>query len=89
MEASDQTHASENEGSDHVATRELRYLLAREIGERFQLIDKLTVMLFDTSLNHRWAEEGRKRNSYRLSPFLPRLTPPSLFLSLSLFFCFQ
>ena len=85
MEASDQTHASESEGSDHVATRELRYLLAREIGERFQLIDKLTVMLFDTSLNHRWAEEGRKRNSYRLSPFLPRLSPPLFFLSLSLF----
>ena len=46
MEASDQTHASENEGSDHVATRELRYLLAREIGERFQLIDKLTFFTF-------------------------------------------
>ena len=43
---------------DHVATRELRYFLAREIGERFHLIDELTFLLFDTSLNHGWAEEG-------------------------------
>ena len=59
MEASDQTRAIANMQSDHVATRELRYFLAREIGERFQLIDKLTFLLFDTSLNHRWAEEVR------------------------------
>ena len=59
MEASDQKRATTNMQSDHVATRELRYFLAREIGERFHLIDKLTFLLFDTSLNHGWAEEGR------------------------------
>ena len=46
MEASDQTRAIANMQSDHVATRELRYFLAREIGERFQLIDKLTFFTF-------------------------------------------
>ena len=35
--------------SDHVANLELRYFLTQEIGERFQLIDKLTFILFDTS----------------------------------------
>ena len=59
MEASDRTHASENMQSDHVATRELRYFLAREIGECFHLIDELTFLLFDTSLNHGLVEEGR------------------------------
>ena len=59
MEARDRTHASENMQSDHVATSKLRYFLAREIGERFQLIDKLTFLLLGTSLNHGWAEEGR------------------------------
>ena len=53
--------ASENEGSDHVATRELCYLLMQEIGERFELIDKLTFILFNTSLNHGRAEEGGKK----------------------------
>ena len=51
--------ALEHMQSDHVATRELRYFLTREIGECFQLIDNLTFLLFDTSLNHRWTEEGR------------------------------
>lgn len=48
-----------NMQSDHADTRELRYVLVREIGECFQLIDKLTFLLFDTSLNHGRAEEGR------------------------------
>ena len=67
MEASDQKRAIANMQSDHVATRKLRYVLVREIGECFQLIDKLTFLLFDTSLNHGWAEESRLRISYRLS----------------------
>ena len=29
------------------------------IEELFQEIDKLAFLLFDTSLNQRWAEEGR------------------------------
>ena len=45
--------------SDHVATRELRYFLTGEVGERFNLIDKLTFLLLDTSPNHAWAEEDR------------------------------
>ena len=74
MEASYRTHASENEreknegGLWRVAAGQIInkslplancYFLAREIGERFQLIDKLTFLLFDTSLNNGWAEEGR------------------------------
>ena len=64
MEASDRTHASKNRviantQSDHFATRELCYFFAQEIGEHFHLIDELTFLLFDTSLNHGWVEEGR------------------------------
>ena len=59
MEASDRTHASENMQSDHAATRELHYFLARETGERVKLIGKMTFSIFDTSLNHGWVEEGR------------------------------
>ena len=38
--------------SHYVATREFRYFLARAIRKRFRLIEKLTFLLFDTSLNH-------------------------------------
>ena len=63
MGASDRTHASENMHSGHyVASHELRYFLAREIRERFRLIDKLTFLLFDTSLNHGVGGRGSLKN---------------------------
>ena len=79
MGASDRTHASENERSQtcipvtghYVATRELRYFLAREIRERFRLIDKLTFLLFDTSLNQGVGGRGSLKN------FLQALSLPS------------
>ena len=78
MGASDRTHASENERSQtciqvtgYVATRELRYFLAREIRERFRLIDKLTFLLFDTLLNHGVGGRGLLKN------FLQALSLPS------------
>ena len=55
----------------YVATRELRYFLAREIRERFRLIDKLTFLLFDTSLNHGVGGSGSLKN------FLQALSLPS------------
>ena len=45
-----------NMQSDHAAICELRYFLAREIGERCQLIDKLTILVLDSSLNHGWSK---------------------------------
>ena len=71
--------ASENEGSGHVATRELCYLLMQEIGECFELIDKLTFILFNTSLNHGRAEEGGKKILTGSLPSFLALVLPNFF----------
>ena len=72
MEASDQKRATTNMQSDHVATRELRYFLAWEIGECFQLIDKLT---FFFTFQHFIKPQVGGRGS--LKKFLQALSLPS------------
>ena len=67
-----------NTQSDHVASHELRYFLMREIGECFHVIDKLTFILFDTSINHGWWKRVVEEILTGF-PTAPHLSPRSIF----------